>query len=71
MTVYRVASVGPFNLGKGFEIIVEHVHLLHQARESRFSRLSDLLIHSFRLGTENHKQETREKKRKRWIRRSN
>lgn len=53
-TAYRIAGVGPFDLAKPFEIIVEHVHLLHQARESRFCRLSNLLVHSFGLRIESH-----------------
>lgn len=50
---YRIAGVGSFNLGQAFKICIEHIHLLHQAGESRLCGLTNLLIHTFGLDRKN------------------
>lgn len=57
---YRAASVGPLHLGKTAHFSVEHVHLLHQAAQSRFRGFTDLLINPLRLCGVQEKEEITE-----------
>lgn len=47
--MYRITGVGTLNPGQAFNISVKHIHLLHQACESRLCGLTHLFIHTFGL----------------------